>query len=309
MSVAFEEPLEEAPPGSLQHDGAIASPGSQVVHSLFTEAEENTSGHSSVADHILSILHARDNHPVHVQGALDDAIAFRKRMVNILAVRNSERDQRWSLDDWKSYFAEHCFGAEDMTHVMECWKREFVENHMCSETKKKVQDSREIGSREEKNKAHQTERGALRAWEMETYGSPHIVRCFLKFPVVTANPDVQLKGFMTDYAEWIRTDLHAAQKSRSSKDKSDDDRLRDQRRKLKCHRLRFKCRMARALAKKRDHLVLDDAQSRLLRQYENGDLQRQCDEATREHGFGQLLQEDTFLRNPCFMDSQEQQWR
>ena len=184
---------EEAPCESDALPLAADSPNALLV-ALANDAEGDT--HSEAADSMLQTVYGWPE-----QGrSMDDVMAMVHTLLHIrltivprMAKKAAQKAPCWSVEEWFDYLDNNEFDRGQMNDAIEIWRDEIYAHEMAEQCAQRVKDTASDKQR------RSIKRSGFRAWLKEKYGHAALAKCFLKYPLA------QYHELLAAWGDYTRT--------------------------------------------------------------------------------------------------------
>ncbi len=234
---------------------------------------------------------------------LQEPIRRREEFVRSEAVRLSTaqpaaNNGNYTVEQWHDWYATTSLSDEEMDRAVKLWKEDFP---MHADTRAKVQAFQWTSSRSDKKKARELVNGAFKAYlHQECVGQP-LAMAFL------SHPPAKVDTLLAHWAHYMNSSEYEKQRRRSRKvigDNAADVQEKEEQMqvKIKVHALRHQLAQMRSFDKKKHTQARTGRQARKYQRWLSGDLQRELDALTLQHGYGTMPSTGTILKPPRLTD-------
>ena len=221
--------------------------------------------------------------------AMTKPIRQRQQYINALAASrgvSQPADGRcvYTQNELLHWYAKMPLSESDMDAAVSQWKNDFPMNRHSLE---KIEAWEEEGTRTSKKQAKSLRHGAFAAYLQQECIAKQLAMSFLRFPSATVHTLLQ------HWAEYMKSADHAKEKARAQTlDPGNAEAVREkeqqQKVKLKVHSLRHQIRQMKALHQKKWYNEMSSQQQQQHTKWRSGDMERELQSLTLEHGYGKL---------------------
>jgi hypothetical protein len=162
---------------AAKNDGTLNATGLLETLSEIAESDNN----SQAADTLLQELNGHLNNERTLQELVavsENLLCIRQKIITLMANQKASANSRWTREAWKEWLMPQTFDREMMNEAIDIWKDKiFVAQEMSEVTQKKLEDAKSGNDRRD------ITRSAFRAWPKEKYGQAALAQIFVKIPV------------------------------------------------------------------------------------------------------------------------------
>ena len=277
-----------APPGlsPARYNAA----GLELLQILGDMADNEDETASNLVDSIISCHDGRAvKSPEQILTFFADVSERRKACIEIVAQsRGVEHSTRWgeyTRDEWRGWLQENPFDEHDMTENVAKWKEDFQRNDF--EQQEKVAKWRKENTRESKKQAQAMVNGAWKTHLAEKYGTRgrQLAMAFLKCP------STNVYSLLSQWREYLQSTEYKEERERSRKGRPKQQKQNEKAAKVKVYFLRHQRRQCTRLDRRLADGTITQvpyAQKGVYASYLDGSLDKELDDATNAHGYGNL---------------------
>ncbi len=277
-----------APPGlsPARYNAA----GLELLQILGDMADNEDETASNLVDSIISCHDGRAvKSPEQILTFFADVSERRKACIEIVAQsRGVEHSTRWgeyTRDEWRGWLQENPFDEHDMTENVAKWKEDFQRNDF--EQQEKVAKWRKENTRESKKQAQAMVNGAWKTHLAEKYGTRgrQLAMAFLKCP------STNVYSLLSQWREYLQSTEYKEERERSRKGRPKEQKQNEKAAKVKVYFLRHQRRQCTRLDRRLADGTITQvpyAQKGVYASYLDGSLDKELDDATNAHGYGNL---------------------